>query len=241
MGLDFDHRWTDAAASALEWWEDAGVDQLVDELPGGWLAVPEALALAAVPAPAPPPADDSPLPLSSDAFLAWRIGRYAPDGDWPGAAVPPSGPIAAPWLILSDHPEPDDISGPFTGERTARLMDAILAAMGLTRAEVHLATVAVRTPITGQIAPPMLDALGRVARHHLQISGASRVLLLGQTTSRAIFGTSEAADRGRLRALNHDGRTVAAVATHAPRFMIQRPRAKADAWRDIQILLRGGG
>ena len=90
------------AASALEWWEEAGVDTIVGEEPRDWLA-PKAKA-ADAPPPAPPP-DALPdtlerLPgLAGDdrpaALRRARRGRAAPAGD------PASG-----LMILTDMPSP---------------------------------------------------------------------------------------------------------------------------------------
>jgi hypothetical protein len=40
MGADQNIDWRMTAASALEWWRDAGVDALVDEDPRDWTAAP---------------------------------------------------------------------------------------------------------------------------------------------------------------------------------------------------------
>jgi DNA polymerase len=54
-----------------------------------------------------------------------------------------------------------------------------------------------------------------------------------------LFGVNAGTERGSLRAFNHDARKIAVIATHAPRFMVERPRVKAEVWRDIQLLMRG--
>ncbi|MDJ0277090.1 uracil-DNA glycosylase, partial [Sphingomonas sp. 2R-10] len=40
MGADQHIQWHDAAASALEWWQDAGVDTLVEDELRDWFATP---------------------------------------------------------------------------------------------------------------------------------------------------------------------------------------------------------
>ena len=49
MGVYPQHDWTALAASALDWWRDAGVDTLVDDLPRDWFAAPAPAASPAVP------------------------------------------------------------------------------------------------------------------------------------------------------------------------------------------------
>ncbi|MGC6399538.1 uracil-DNA glycosylase [Sphingomonas sp. FW199] len=239
MGADTDHRWHDVAASALEWWADAGVDQLVEETAGGWIAPPVPAMAAAPAAPAAIPVSDSPLPGDWASYIAWRLGPDAPDAAWPGRIVPPSGPVDAEWLILSDVPESEDVDGPLSSGAVGRLTDNILAAIGIDRTTAHIATLAVKAPATGQIPAEQLPEFGRIAHHLLAISGVRRVLVFGQATSRALFGINDRSERGRLRAVNHDARKLAIVATHAPRFMVERPRVKGEVWRDIQSLMRG--
>ena len=59
MGADQYHRWDELAASALEWWADAGVDVLVNDDARDWLARPAPVAVAS-PAPAAAPVGAGP-------------------------------------------------------------------------------------------------------------------------------------------------------------------------------------
>ena len=48
MGADQNHDWAKIAASALDWWREAGVDTLVEDAPFDWLAPLEAVAPVAL-------------------------------------------------------------------------------------------------------------------------------------------------------------------------------------------------
>lgn len=218
-------------ASALAWWADAGVDMLVDETPRDWLAKTEA--------PRPVPSTDKrsdELPATIDAFVAWRLA----DGTLhdPGSPrVPPIGDAASDLAIIVDRPE--------QGERAllegsaGTLFDRMLAAIGRDRTVIY----AMPLMHAWSAAPPSAENLGRLsdlAMHHLSLSGARKVLIMGDAASRAMLGMGTAEARGHLHFINHKGGTVTAVASYHPRFLLERPVTKRGAWADLQLLMGGG-
>ena len=60
MGADQNIDWIAAAASALDWWRDAGVDVVVDDAIVNWLEAPSSLAAMAGPGAASLPATSAP-------------------------------------------------------------------------------------------------------------------------------------------------------------------------------------
>ena len=236
MGADQNLDWAAAAASALDWWHDAGVDVLVEDERIDWLAVPSAPAVRqdAPPAVAAPAPDT--LPGTWEAFVTWRAGEAAPEARWGGAAVAASGPAGAALMFLVDCPERGDRDALMEGE-VGRLFDRMLAAIGMTRAQVALASVCTRRPTTGRVPREVEARLGEIARHHVALARPRRVLAMGDAATRALLATNVAEARGRLHALNHKNATIAeVVATHHPRFLLDRPAAKAEAWKDLLLL-----
>src|SRR3569623_1846141 len=69
------------------------------------------------------------------------------------------------------------------------------------------------------------------------------VLVLVDAPSRALLGADVARARESLRVVNlMNGKsavTVEAVASFHPRFLLERPAQKAEAWRDLQLLIGG--
>jgi uracil-DNA glycosylase family 4 len=248
MGAIQNTDWHSVAASAIEWWIDAGVDASVDETPRDWLAAVVAPARPSVAratgsivaeAPAVPA-----LPDSLDAFLAWRASDAAPEAAWPGAMIAAQGPVDAPLLVLVDVPEREDSEvGSLLSGAAGRLFDRMLTAIGHSRASIHLVAVCAKRPMTGRIAPEIEERLGEIARHHIALIAPKRVLLLGNAPSRALLGADVAPARESLRVVNLGGGnkavTVDAVASFHPRFLLERPAQKADAWRDLQMLIGG--
>lgn len=235
MGADQNIDWRATAASALEWWRDAGVDTLVDDLPRDWLAAP---APPATPAALVAEPVSTRLPDNLAAFLAWRIGPEAVEANWAGGMLAAEGPLDARLMVMVDCPERDDArGGRLMSGPAGVLFDRMLAAIGTERAAIHLASVCAARPSGGRVAGGDEATLGALARHHAALAAPDRLLVLGNGSSRAIFGMDLDEARGGLRALNHGGRTVAVVASYHPRLLIEKPALKAEAWKDLQMLI----
>lgn len=251
MNVDQRLDW-ELAKSALNWWRDAGVDVLVDEAPRDWLApLPEGLAperltperpapaMAPRVAPTPPPLDAK-LPETLEAFLPWRTSDAAPEASWSGPLIAPEGDPAARLMVLVDCPE-RDAPDTLLGGPAGKLFDAMLAAIGLDRTTIYLAALGWCRPVGGRMPVESTARLAALARHHVQLAGPKRLLVLGNAASRALLGADVTPMRGSLQPLNHKvGQEQAgAVASYPPRFLLERPAAKAEAWRDLQLLMRG--
>lgn len=241
MGADQHFDWARQAASTLEWWRDAGVDMLVDEASRDWLAPP--LAKPAVTSPAPDAPAVPAWPDTVEDFVAWRMSDAAPDHA-PGRMVPPQISSSARLMLLVDMPEAEDVEhGRLVGGAAGRLLDRMLAAIGQERSTVHLVPLTVTRPVSGRIVAEQEVALGGIARHFMQLLAPDAVLAFGSAASRAIAATDDNAPRGGLRIVNHDGRDWPIIASYHPRFLIERPAAKAESWKHLQLvrtLLRQG-
>ena len=237
MGADQNIDWSAAAASALDWWAAAGVDTLVEDAPRAWLAeeraaVPtNASAAQAIPAAAA-------LPDTREAFEAWRVGPDAPEAAWPGRPIAASGDPTADLAILVDMPEREDTDALLTGPAGA-LFDRMLAAIGRDRSSIYLASLCAIRPVSRQVAPEIEARLAEIARHRLSLTRPKRLLVMGNAASRSLLGIDAPAARGILHVLNHDGGQTETVASFPPRFLLDQPRRKADAWRDLQLVIGG--
>jgi len=233
----------DLYASVLEWWQDAGVDILVDRNPRDWFAQPAAPPVASGSAPQPTALTPrASLPDTLEAFLAWRTGPDAPDAAWGGDPVLAHGSRDAEIMVLLDQPDRDDCSaGLLLSGAAGRLFDRMLASVGLSRDAVYVAAVCARRSATGRPARGSEARLAEVALHHLSLVAPKRLLLLGDAASRAVLASDASAARGILHSVDHKGGKSGAVASFHPRFLLQRPAAKAEAWRDLRLLRFGDG
>ncbi len=242
MGADQHHDWMAGVASALDWWQEAGVDTLVDEAPRDWLAQPmpdpAAFAPAAPPTPATVAAAAMPDLLAD--FIAWRGGDQVPEVEWRGVSIAASGPADAAVMVLVDCPDKDDgAAGMLMSGETGALFDRMLAAIGLSRESIYLIALTSARPLGDRLPPETLPRLGQLARHHLSLVAPRRVLLLGQAVSRAIGGTDGGGGQGNLQPVNLNGSKISVVSSLHPRFLLKQPAMKAEAWKDLQLLMGG--
>ena len=239
MGADQHLDWMSGVSSTLDWWQEAGVDMLVDDAPRDWLAEPIAapVAFAAPPAPVHVPAA---LPDTLADFIAWRLGDAVPEVEWRGVSIAASGPHDADVMVLVDCPDKDDgAAGMLMAGQTGALFDRMLTAIGLSRETVHLAAVCARRPVAGRMPREVEARLSEISRHHIGLVAPKRLLLLGNAASRAILGAEMPGTRGSLHRFNHKGGDTGVVASFHPRFLIEKPAAKAEAWKDLQLLMGG--
>jgi len=247
MGADQNIDLRMMAASALDWWRDAGVDASIDEAPRDWLApveaprpVARAEAVAEIAAP---------LPATLVAFEAWRMGPDAPEAGWSGRPVAAQGRSSADIMVMVDLPEREDAdAGVLLSGAAGRLFDRMLAAIGRDRESIYLVPLCASRPPAGRVSPEIEDRLNEIARHHVMLAAPKRLLLLGNAPSRALLGADALRCRGRLHVINLSGGNNGAdnnvvhpqaVASFHPRFLLERPAAKAEAWKDLQMLIGG--
>jgi len=241
VGADQHLDWMSSAASALDWWQDAGVDVLVEDAPRDWLAEPMAapVAFTALP-PAAPVHVPAALPDTLADFIAWRLGDAVPEVEWRGVSIAASGPADADVMVLVDCPDKDDgAAGMLMTGQTGALFDRMLAAIGLSRETIHLAAVCARRPVAGRMPREVEARLAEISRHHIGLVAPKRLLLLGNAASRAILGAEMPGTRGSLHPFNHRRGETGVVASFHPRFLIEKPAAKAEAWKDLQLLMGG--
>ncbi|MFS0738658.1 uracil-DNA glycosylase family protein [Sphingomonas sp. 1P06PA] len=220
------------ALSVLGWWQEAGVDTLVEDAPRDWLARAPSAAPASAEAPAAPvPAA---LPKTREALIAWLADAANLPALGPRRIAPAGDPASA-LMILADMPDPDDRETLFEG-RAGQLFDAILAAISMDRSSIYLAALCPARPAGGRLAAEIAAPLAEAARAHVAAVAPKALLLFGREAG-AAFGLSAAPGRRNLQSVNHSRGTTAAIVTHHPRMMIGQPARKADAWADISALI----
>lgn len=251
------------AESYHDWWSLAGVDSLVGESPAGWLDVPAANDVAAKPRPS-PVAEPEPAPLPEalqrqeapveakakgpvalpdewNAFQAWLASSPdVPGSQWDARRVLPVGAAEAPLMLLTAWPEVDDQrDGTLFAGPAGDLLDAMLRAIGTTRADCYLASLAITRPPGGRIDDRDAAELDRLLWHHLRLASPARLLLIGSDIVRMAAGIALADARGKLLDINQDGGKVDAVAVAHPAMLLARPAQKAAAWDSLKLFNRG--
>jgi len=84
-----------------------------------------------------------------------------------------------------------------------------------------------------KMSPADREACAEIARKHVKLARPKRLLLLGDGPAQALLGKTVAQARGHA----HKIQGVRTVATFHPRFLIQNPARKAEAWKDLLLLM----
>ena len=242
MGADQHIDWMSDVMSALDWWREAGVDTLVEDAPRDWLTAPmpapAAFAQGAVAAAVQAEPAAAAMPDQLADFIAWRLGDAVPEVEWRGVSIAASGPPDAAIMVLVDCPDKDDgEAGTLLSGAAGALFDRMLAAIGLSRDTIHLAAVCARRPVAGRMPRETEARLSDISKHHVGLVAPKRLLCLGNAASRAILGAEMPGTRGSLHSFNHKSGETGVVASFHPRFLIEKPVAKAEAWKDLQLLM----
>ncbi len=226
-----------AAASALQWWADAGVDVLVDETPRDWLRPKQ----KAAPAPAPPTVEParSELPDQLDLFQAWLTSSDALSFARPSAPrVCPAGDPASGLMIMADMPSAADCaSGILLSGETGRLFDRMLTAIGRSRESIYLAAFSCLRSADGRFTEESSRNCATLARHHIGLAAPRALLLFGDACSKALLGMSVAQARGRWHEVQTHAGPVRTIVTIAPETLSKQPVLKRLAWADLQMLM----
>lgn len=224
------------AESALSWWEEAGVDTLIDEAPRDWLR-PARPAPAAAPEPEPIPA----LPDTLDGFRAWLTDPASlPLGALLAPRLGSSGDPASGLMVMIDMPgQADFAAGALLSSAPGELFDKMMGAIGRSRETLYLAALSpLRTP-TGALDPAEAAKLADIARHHISLVRPRALLLFGDACAKALLGGAVTAVRGRWHDLDTPAGPVRTVTTIRPEKLALVPGLKKLAWEDLQMLKEG--
>jgi uracil-DNA glycosylase len=228
------------AASALQWWADAGVDILVDEAPRDWLR-PKSKSPAPAAAPSEAVQQPDALPGQLELFHA-----YLRDSDNLSFASPsaprvcPSGDPASGLMMMIDMPAADDCSsGTLLSGEAGRLFDRMLAAIGRDRNSIYLASLSCLRSPDGRFTSQAASQCATLARHQIGLAAPKALLLFGDACSKALLGLSMAQARGRWHEISTHSGPIRAIVTIPPDYLLKQPSAKALAWADLQMLIQG--
>lgn len=243
---------------------DAPVNRLLDDSPppiAPALATANARSTAkltapTLPAPGPLPAA-VPVPEEAEAS-ARELARSAPSLEalrelmerFDGCALKATatrlvfadGNPQARLMLIGEAPGRDeDLQGlPFVG-RSGKLLDRMLAAIGLDRRSVYIANVIpwrppgnrTPTPQETQICLPFI-------KRQIELVDPDVIVTLGNPSTQAILATREGIMRTRGRWIDYDTgrRTIRALATFHPAYLLRQPSYKRLSWQDLCAVAR---
>ena len=147
------------------------------------------------------------------------------------------GAASARVMIVGEAPGRDeDIEGrPFVG-RAGQLLDRMLAAIGLTEADVHITNIVYWRP-PGNRTPTPQEALAcrPFLERQIELVKPAFVIAVGGSAAKELFGVADGIMRirGKWRELVAGEHKAEALATLHPAYLLRTPAAKQLAWLDL--------
>jgi DNA polymerase len=140
-------------------------------------------------------------------------------------------------MLIGEAPgREEDLEGkPFVG-RAGQLLDKMLAAIGLSEADVHITNIVywrppgnrTPTPHEAQVCRPFLE-------RQVELVAPELVVLLGGAAAKHVLDVTEGIMRirGKWREIEIGAARVRTIATLHPAYLLRTPAAKRLAWRDL--------
>jgi DNA polymerase len=144
------------------------------------------------------------------------------------------GDLQPDWLVVGEAPgENEDLQGePFVGQ-AGKLLDNMLAALGLSRREkVYIANVLkCRPPGNRNPEPEEIAQCEPFLRRQVELLRPKIILAMGRFAVNTLLQTNEPI--GRLRGRVHRYHDVPVVVTYHPAYLLRNLPDKAKAWADL--------
>jgi DNA polymerase len=147
------------------------------------------------------------------------------------------GPPRARLMLIGEAPgREEDLAGrPFVGP-AGRLLDRMLAAIGLDEQQVHITNIVywrppgnrTPTPQEAQVCRPFLE-------QQVKLVAPELIVLLGGAAAKHLLEVTDGIMRvrGKLATVALGGRQIRALPTLHPAYLLRTPGAKRLAWRDL--------
>jgi DNA polymerase len=204
---------------------------------GGKLARAEAVSLSTAPGAARALAGScttlAELRVALDNFDGCELKRHATNTVF--ADGTPKGGV----MLIGEAPgrDEDEQGVPFVG-RAGKLLDRMLASIGLDRSKVYITNVLNwRPPQNRDPSPEEAAACLPFLHRHIELADPKLLILLGAVSVRHVLGLTDGILRLRGRWEIYQsaslGRAIPTMLTLHPAYLLRQPAAKKLAWRDF--------
>jgi len=140
-------------------------------------------------------------------------------------------------MFVGEGPGADeDAQGlPFVG-KAGQLLNNMIAAMGLKREEVYIANIVKCRPPNNRVPEPAeANTCTQFLVQQMDIVRPEVVVALGATAALYLLGVKRSLSS--LRGHWHSCRGAKLAVTYHPAFLLRDPRQKAEAWKDLQMVM----
>lgn len=141
-------------------------------------------------------------------------------------------------MFVGEAPGRDeDIQGlPFVG-RSGKLLDLMLAAVGLDRTKVYIANIVPwRPPGNRDPSPQETQMCLPFIKRQIELVDPDVLVCLGKPSSQAVLELKDGIVKSRGRWVTYDTgkRKIRAMATFHPAYLLRQPSSKRLAWQDMR-------
>ncbi|WP_454634578.1 uracil-DNA glycosylase [Bradyrhizobium cenepequi] len=148
-------------------------------------------------------------------------------------------------MFVGEAPGRDeDIEGlPFVG-RSGKLLDRMIAAIGLDRSRAYIANVIPwRPPGNRTPTPQETQVCLPFIQRQIELVNPDVLVTLGNPSTQALIGTREGIMRTRGKWFDYDTgtRTIRAIATFHPAYLLRSPSYKRMSWQDLRAIAKALG
>jgi DNA polymerase len=140
-------------------------------------------------------------------------------------------------MFIGEGPGADeDAQGlPFVG-KAGQLLNNMIAAMGLARAEVYIANIVKCRPPNNRVPEPVeANTCSQFLLRQIDVVQPEAIVALGSTAAMYLLGVRQSLSS--LRGRWHKCRGAKLAVTYHPAFLLRDPRQKAEAWKDLQMVM----
>jgi len=151
--------------------------------------------------------------------------------------VPGGGNPRADWLFVGEAPGRDeDAQGePFVG-RAGKLLDMMIAALGMKRDTVFVANVLkCRPPDNRDPLPGEIEMCEAYLHRQLALIQPKVIVALGRVSAQALLKTGDALGTLRGAAHRYGPAGIPLVVTYHPAYLLRSPEQKSKAWDDLWL------
>lgn len=129
---------------------------------------------------------------------------------------------------------------PFVG-RAGRLLDKLLASIGLDRSKVYIANIVPWRPPGNRTPTPLeVAACLPFIRRQIELVDPKILVCLGAPSAQALLGGKEGILRMRGRWCSYlcGAKEIRAIAMLHPAYLLRQPAQKRLAWQDLRLLAK---
>lgn len=143
-------------------------------------------------------------------------------------------------MLIGEAPgaEEDRQGEPFVG-RAGRLLNAMLAAIGLSRERVYIANILKsRPPNNRDPRPEEVAACAPFLKRQMALIRPQAILALGRVAAQNLLETDARLGAMRGKVYHYADTGIPVVVTYHPAYLLRTPGDKRKAWEDLQFALK---